>query len=192
MGGVGCDPLGLSGRAQARARSGDSLSPAQRQRIQGKPRLGVAWQWGQGLPPIPLLRAAFRGRVGPPRRLGPGVGGQCGRRAGPGEPSCKHPISVTSSPKSPVLAGLTPPSLSFPEEREEPFAFGGAGLVPAPRAPGPREGGSRPAPLLQARVHQLPVNDPVHVILKGRRGVQLKLLIRELRKATRSETKGAR
>lgn len=28
--------------------------------------------------------------------------------------------------------------------------------------------------------------------LKGRRGVQLKLLIRELRKATRSETKGAR
>lgn len=28
--------------------------------------------------------------------------------------------------------------------------------------------------------------------LKGRRAVQLKLLIRELRKATRSETKGAR
>lgn len=28
--------------------------------------------------------------------------------------------------------------------------------------------------------------------LKGRRGVQLKLLIQELRKATRSETKGAR
>lgn len=28
--------------------------------------------------------------------------------------------------------------------------------------------------------------------LKGRRGVQLKLLVRELRKATRSETKGAR
>lgn len=28
--------------------------------------------------------------------------------------------------------------------------------------------------------------------LKGRRGVQLKLLVQELRKATRSETKGAR
>lgn len=67
----------------------------------------------------------------------------------------------------PVLAGLTPPGLNLPEEREEPFAFGGAGLVPTPQARGPGEGGGRPAPFLQVRVHQLPVNDPVHVILRA-------------------------
>lgn len=67
----------------------------------------------------------------------------------------------------PVLAGLTPPGLNLPEEREEPFAFSGAGLVPTPQAWGPGGGGSRPAPFLQVCVHQLPVNDPVHVILRA-------------------------
>lgn len=67
----------------------------------------------------------------------------------------------------PVLSGLTPPGLNLPEEREEPFAFGGAGLIPTPQARGPGGGGSRPAPFFQVRVHQLPVNDPVHVILRA-------------------------
>lgn len=41
----------------------------------------------------------------------------------------------------------------------------------------PREGSSRPALFLQVRVHQLPVNDPVHVILQREKGKDKQLLL---------------
>lgn len=73
-------------------------------------------------------------------------------------------------PLVPLLNGQNPPHLNFPEEGEEPFAVCGAGFLPPPYAVAPREGSSRLALFLQVRVHQLPVNDPVHVILwRGRR-----------------------
>lgn len=64
----------------------------------------------------------------------------------------------------------TPLHLNFPEEGEEPFAVCGVGFLSPPYAVAPREGSSRPALFLQVRVHQLPVNDPVHVILQREKG----------------------
>jgi hypothetical protein len=79
-------------------------------------------------------------------------------------------FSAAASPH-PVLGGPTSPNLNLPEEGEEPSAFCGAGLTHPPCAMAAGEGSSRLAPFLQVRVHQLPVNDPVHVILQeGRVG----------------------
>lgn len=70
----------------------------------------------------------------------------------------------------PTPHGQTPLHLNFPEEGEEPFAVCGVGFLSPPYAVAPREGSSRPALFLQVRVHQLPVNDPVHVILQREKG----------------------
>lgn len=67
--------------------------------------------------------------------------------------------------------------LIFLEKGEEPVSFGPAGLVPLLLRPGggpgappgaTGEGISKLAPFLRVFVHQLLVNDPVHVILQQR------------------------
>lgn len=90
----------------------------------------------------------------------PGVGAHSARGSTGGAPF--QPPRPTH-PWSPIPL----PHSDFPEEREELLAFGGAGLSPAPRGLGPGEGGGRLAPFLQVCVHQLPVNDPVHIVLRG-------------------------
>lgn len=97
------------------------------------------------------------------------VGGQCSCPA----PAKGDPFQVLLVPH---LNGQTPPHLNFPEEGEEPFAVR-AGFLPPPYAVAPREGSSRPALFLQVRVHQLPVNDPVHVILRREKGEDKQLLL---------------
>lgn len=94
----------------------------------------------------------------------------------PGQPGRQYSCSAAVDgrpfqlPLVPILNSLTSPHLNFPEEGEEPFAIHGAGFLPPSYAVAPREGSSRPALFLQVRVHQLPVNDPVHVILQRGRG----------------------
>lgn len=87
-----------------------------------------------------------------------------GRRAGSAAALLQLKGTLLNCRYSP-LNGQTPPHLNFPEEGEEPFAICGAGLLSPLYAVAPREGSSRPALFLQVRVHQLPVNDPVHVVL---------------------------
>lgn len=95
-----------------------SLSPAQQQRILGKPGLGWAGPWGQA--PACPSKGGLRGRQAlleeRPVRAGSAPWSPAGQplpvNACPGP----HPHPVASRP--PILAGLTPPNSNFPEERE--------------------------------------------------------------------------
>lgn len=99
------------------------MSSAQQQRILGKPRLGLAGQWGQGSCLSLCLGQPSEAKQALQDDLAPVQAGSVAIEPGPGWGPLHanstlgprlHPLSGASSP--PILAGLTVPSLNFPEE----------------------------------------------------------------------------